>query len=166
MIWAAIDPGRTTGIGIFDNGVFKAKLTIKDNGLLKYMQALEMVKNEYGIELAVIEKYENFGKFRPNASNVQEQIRACKEVFTNYVLILTQQWNGSKLSDAEKILIVLNQFGIRVNNHEADAVLMGYRVFQKAGFLGNGNPVEYLNKLAGTKKKSWPTKKELLAQKN
>jgi len=164
MIWAAIDPGRITGFAIFDNDLFIAKLTVKDNGLLAYMNELESIKNKYGIELALIERYCNFGKFRPNASKVQEQIRACIEVFPIYVLILTQQWNSAKLTDAEKIKLIFDQFKIKVNNHEADAILMGFRSYQKAGFLSGGDPEKFLKALAATRKKLWPSQKELLSR--
>ena len=160
MNWSSADPGKVTGVGIWDDkGKLVAVETVRDGGqLVDYIEKVRGIKIEYSIEFALIENYCNYGRHRPNAANVREQIRVWTDVFENHILILNQQWEKVKYHSRYKKQIVEQDFGVKVNEHGADAVLMGRNVFQFADYR-YADGFEYLRKLAEGGGK-WPTVKE------
>ena len=125
-----IDPGQYTGVAIFDFEIptYLAETgTIRDNGkLTDYAAKLEAMKIKHEVVIAVIEQYQNFGRRFYNAGKVNEQIRACKDVFDKHILVKTSQWNPRHYQDQFKRRLAASAFQRDfTNSHCTDAALMG-----------------------------------------
>lgn len=127
---AHIDPGMNTGVAIFDlayPGFLLEIGTIKDNTtLVEYMDKLQKMKYKHSIEIACIEAYQNFGRRFYNAAKVQQQIRACQDVFPVRIMIKTGQWNPRHFKDQYKRMLAAAAFNRAfTNSHTTDAAMMG-----------------------------------------
>jgi len=125
-----IDPGQYTGVAIFDlayPGYLLETGTIKDNSTLAaYCEKLEKMRHKHAIEIACIEEYQNFGKRFRNAAKVQQQIRACQDVFRKRIMIKTGQWNPRHFKDNYKRMLAASAFHrVFTNSHTTDAAMMG-----------------------------------------
>jgi len=128
MIIAAFDPGSYTGCAIFDGvGVLVDTGTVKDDGTLaEYCDKLRKMQERHNIDVAVIEAYQNFGKHFRDASKVQAQIRALKDVFPDHIMVRTGSWNPRHYEDRFKRQLAANAFRhVFTNSHTTDAALMG-----------------------------------------
>lgn len=128
---AFIDPGASTGVAIFDIAIPSYLVevgTVKDTGTLAdYCQKLRKMQHKHVIEIAVIEDYQNFGKQFRNAAKVQQQIRACQDVFAKRIMCRTGQWNPRHFKDSYKRMLAASAFNrVFSNSHTTDAAMMGH----------------------------------------
>jgi len=140
MTFMSIDPGAGSGISIFSFQPFGNLIefgTVKDKALIEdYKADLNKIRLRFGVELAIIENYQNYGKKFVNASAVQTQIRACKEVFPEHIMIWQAQWatrvHGRVAGDKTKRQIAAQIFNRDFrNSHQTDSVLMGLYFINK-----------------------------------
>jgi hypothetical protein len=129
MNFVCIDPGRATGCAISSLIPFGNLIevgTIRDNGSIeKYCDALRKMKERHDIQFAVIEKYQNFGKYFVDASTVQAEIRACQDVFPRHIMVATGQWNPRHFQDKYKRLMAASTFRRTfTNSHTTDAAMI------------------------------------------
>ena len=161
-MFCSIDPGKTTGIALFDQfGAFKASYTLEDNGAADYINKLLAFKLRYEVRFALIEMYVNFGKYRPNAFKVQEEVRFCKEVFPLHILVKTCQWNPKAYKDRMKRQMAAQYLNcVFANSHCTDAALMGKNIFDLIKVYYNGMAYSFLSDLSEGIKQ-FPTRQEL-----
>jgi hypothetical protein len=163
ICFAGIDPGQKTGVAIFTSfGDLKEFGTLKYTSMVEYISRLEAMREKHHIRFAVIDDYRTFGKRFVRSSEVQAQIRACKEVFEQHITILSSQWNPGSLSDRMKKARSAQIYDrIFQNDHVVDAVLIGHTAWNLAKYHFHDQPIpfEFLTWLAENWKR-WPKKGE------
>jgi len=99
---------------------------INTAGILSVSRHLIKMRHKHAIDIACIEEYQNFGKRFRNAAKVQQQIRACQDVFPNKIMIKTGQWNPRHFKDNYKRMLAASAFHrVFTNSHTTDAAMMG-----------------------------------------
>lgn len=161
--YAAIDPGRKTGVAIYSQfGELLDWGTVRGDSLAPYMAKLEAMRNKWGIRFAVIDAYTPWGSRFVRSSEVQAQIKACKDVFADHILILSSQWNSGKKSNKSKRVYASMIFNrVFDNEHITDAVLIGWATWNMARthFPTEPIPFSFLSWLSQTWH-HWPAKAE------
>jgi len=162
MKFCAIDPGKVTGITLFDqSGKLLDTFTLHYQDHRQYSEALETAKQRHFIQFALIERFTPFiGVRRKGAHSAETQVTICKEVFPAHVLVYTSQWNPRAYKSKFKRTVWAPTLFQRLfrNDHECDAAIMGGVLWSRVS-SSISEAFAALWWLARTKK-SWPTAKE------
>ncbi len=162
MNFISIDPGKQTGLAVFDQyGKLLDSFTLHYRDHLDYSKALQEAKERHFIQFALIERFTPFvGMRRKGAHSVETQMTICKEVFPAHVLIYTSQWNPRSYKGKFKRTVWAPMLFHRIfpNDHQCDAAIMGGVIWSRTS-AAISEAFQALWWLARTKR-AWPTAKE------
>lgn len=142
MNFATVDPGRETGLAIWQDeltdGPHPVCWTLLNVGTLRYVGArdyldrLEAIIRNYRLEFAVIERYVNFGRQFVNAERMVTQQTLLIEQFRDVVLIGKRTWDPGNTKPKMQTEII-RDYGISDpgNEHTRDAVHMGLEIYRR-----------------------------------
>lgn len=154
MYFATVDPGRETGIAVWNGATIRNSVailtgvridgyrtipprwdflhvgTLRYTGARDFLDRLEATIRNYRLEFAVLERYVNFGRQYKDAERMVTQQTLICEAFRDVVLIGKRSWDPANTKPKMQAEIIA-EYGIDAprNEHERDAVHMGLNIF-------------------------------------
>lgn len=151
MTFATFDPGKKTGIAIWNETIADNKLfdlvsvsTLVYKNADDFLHRVQAIRDHYGLQFAIIEKYLNFGRQYTRAFECVVQQTIIMEQFANYILIPKNVWDSTKMKVlAQKKLIQDYGYNVPKNEHERDVIAMMIRIFNRLP-VDNEQKAQYL----------------------